>query len=713
MTTAATAGVERAERVAAFLRPRSVAVVGATPSPARIGGRVVEYLTTHHFDGRVYPVNPRHEVVQGHRTLSSLADAPERVDLAVIAVPSERVVEVVESAGGRASAYLVLSGGFAETGPAGREVEQRLLAAVRRQDAVLLGPNAAGFVNLRERVAATFVPTYLHATTAEDLDGPGGRVALVTQSGAFGAYLAGVARQRGVLPLNWVATGNEADLSAADFLTHYARQPDIDVIVAYLEGIADSDGLAAALALIDDAGKLLVLSRTGTSAPGARAARSHTGALIGPGEGLDALLRGHRVVQTRSVDDIIDLMLCGTTGCVPAGRRLAIISGSGGAAVVMADEADHRGLALPPISAEVASIALGNVAFAAAANPLDTTGQLMNNPRMLADALEPLIEQGDFDAVAAYVGGGTGDPHMVDVLIETIGAVRERHAMPIVLVGSSTPDVLHRLHDRGLPVLYDPVRAVRILAALAHMSAEVEDCRGGEPLATSVPEADPQSWDEPGLKAQLRTLGVAVPDGVPVDDRDAAVAAAGLLGFPVVVKGVADGLVHKSDLGAVRLGLRTGEDVGAAADSVLAVLAEHGYPDPRLLVETNVSGAVELLVSVRRDPVHGILLVLASGGVWAELVKDMVAEVLPTSTARLRHVLSGLRCWPQLQGFRGGASIDPAVLIAELARIAEAGHALVRAGELTEIEFNPVLVADGRLRVADAVAYRSGAGRES
>ena len=444
----------------ALLRPASVAVIGASNDPTRIGGRPIRYLRAAGFAGRIHPVNPKHREVQGLPAFPHVSAVPDAVDLAVVAVPAPSVVETVEACAARGvRAAVVFSAGFAETGAEGRRRQRRLAAVAAETGLRVLGPNCLGVYNSEIGLFATF------STTLEDgFPSPGG-AALVSQSGAYGSHLSLLARKRNIAVRYWVTTGNEADVSVPEALGWLAEQDDVSVIMAHAEGITDRDALVRALETARARRKPVVFQKVGASEVGARAARSHTAALAGADAVYEAAFRQFGAYRARDTDEMLDVAYAAGFGVFPESPRVALVSISGGVGVQMADAAVGLGLDVAPLSESAQSRLKAALPYASPRNPVDVTAQAFNRVELVADNLGIVFEEERHDAVVAFFTYVAAADGMVEPIRQAIAAARARRpgrALALSIV--APPEIVRRYEADGCPVFEDPTRAVRAVA---------------------------------------------------------------------------------------------------------------------------------------------------------------------------------------------------------------------------------------------------------
>ena len=463
----------------ALLRPASVAVIGASNDPTRIGGRPIRYLRAAGYAGRVYPVNPRHQEVQGLGAFPHISDVPEAVDLAIVAVPAPSVVETVEACAARGVQVAVIySAGFAEMGAEGRRQQRRLGEIAAETGLRVVGPNCLGVYNSELGFFATF------STTLEDgFPAPGG-VALVSQSGAYGSHLSLLARKRNIDVRYWVTTGNEADVSVPEVLGWLAEQDDVSVIMAHAEGITDREALVQALGTARARRKPVVFQKVGVTEIGAQAAQSHTASLAGADPVYEAAFRQFGAYRARDTDEMLDVAYAASFGVFPESPRVALVSISGGVGVQMADAAVGFGLDVAPLGEPAQKRLKAALPYASPRNPVDITAQAFNRVELIADNLGIVFDEEQHDAVVAFFTYVAAADGMVEPIRAAVHAARERRpGCALILSIVAPPDVVRRYEAVGCPVFEDPTRAVRAVAALHRFSRIFAGGRGRSSLS--------------------------------------------------------------------------------------------------------------------------------------------------------------------------------------------------------------------------------------
>jgi acetate---CoA ligase (ADP-forming) len=692
--------VTPAPGVRALFNPTSIAMVGATDKSGWSVSTLAN-LDRHGFDGPVYLVNPRTEIVHGRQAYRSLSDLPGPVDLAYVMVPTAAVLDVIEE-GARLGIrnYVVLTAGFGETGPEGREREDKLAACCRANGLTVLGPNGNGFIN-----ATTSVTPYGLPIPPPLLPGS---VGVVLQSGALASSVLAFSQVRGIGLSLLTSMGNEAVVSVTDVIDYLVDDPATKVIALFLESIRRPGEFARAARRALAAGKPIVALKIGRSGLASRTAQAHTGALVGDDAVIDAAFRRLGVVRVRSLEDlIITAGLLASSGPLP-GPRLGVVTPSGGASEIIADRAEDEGLELPPFAGEtVARLTEIMPEFGSAANPLDVTGYVVVDRTLLSRALRIVAEDPGIDVVVLLSDLPRiepPDPAPVFRLYENSTRLIGESPRPVVIVANVLTDVgafARTLQERtGYPHVVGGIEhgMSAIGAAVRWSRARTQAPPRTVPLVTGTAPlvTGTGTWAEHRAAAFLADNGVPVVPSELAPDESAAVAAAEGFGYPVVLKAAAEGLGHKSDVGGVRLGLTSAEDVRRAHREIRATVGGIGT-----LVQPQRDGGVELLVGVVRDPNWGLVLAVGLGGVWVEVLKDSALRLLPVDAAEVREALGELRGAKLLQGARGTEPADLDAVAETVARVCALAEAL--GDDLESLEINPLLVRGARIEALDAL----------
>ena len=680
-----------------LMRPRSIAVVGATDRPGSYGAQALLNLDAVGYPGEVWGVNPRRSSVLGRPCVPSVSDLPVAVDAVLVAIPAAGVASALEEAGARGcGGAVVVSAGFAEfSGGVGLQAD--LVAAARRHDLPVCGPNCNGIV-----------ATHAHTALWGDALTPRepGAVALISQSGNVAVNA--LATRRGLRFHTVVASGNQAVLSGADYLEYLAFDEGVGSIALYLEDDG-GPGLCDGLAACASAGVRVVVLKVGSSTAGASAAAAHSGALAGDQRIFRALIEEAGAVWA---DDVHELLELAKTLAVPVrghGRYdgLAIMTCSGGDSAQGADEAERLGLALPELApATCDRLRQLLPAAATAANPLDYTAMIWGDADSLAGLVQAL---GADPAIGRVLVFYDQPPDLDGAIKESWDAVREGITAGAALseaatiVSSTLPELLDddagwRFIQDGIPAVAGLRTGLRCAAALGRPAGDPDRLREIARAARGVRTAGGEWLSEHDAKELLRGAGVSVVEGRVVSDPDDAVAALGELGGHIALKLSAPGILHKSEAGAIELGLRAEAEVRSAYARLRAL---DGGPAASVLAERMAAPGVELIVAARADAVVPAL-VIGLGGVWTEMLGDVAIVPLPASAARIQTGVRSLRGAPLLTGARGSAPAD----LDAVARLAErVGEVLVEES-LDLIELNPVFVGPDGAVAVDAIARR-------
>ena len=689
--------------VRGLFAPASIAMVGATDKSGWSVSTLAN-LRRHGFAGPVYLVNPRTEIVHGEQAYRSLSALPEPVDLAYVMVPTPAVLDVLrEGALLGIRHYVVLTAGFGETGPEGRKREEELTAFCRAHDLTVLGPNGNGFINAA------------NATTPYGLPIPPpllrGSVGVVLQSGALASSVLAFSQVRGIGLSLLTSMGNEAVVSVTDVIDHLVDDPATSVIALFLESIRRPREFARVARRALAAGKPIVALKIGRSGLASRTAQAHTGALVGDDAVIDTAFRQLGIVRVRSLEDlIITAGLLASSGPLP-GPRLGVVTPSGGASEIIADRAEDEGLELPPFAeGTIARLTEIMPDFGSAANPLDVTGYVVVDRTLLSRALRIVAEDPGIDVVMLLSDLPRiepPDPEPVFRLYENSTRIIAEAPRPVVIVGNVLTDVgdfARTLQERtGYPHVVGGIEHGMAAIGAAVRWSRARESAGGTRVESTAP-APVVRGPATGVWAEHRAAALLAENGVPVvpselaADEEAAVAAAERFGYPVVLKAAAEGLGHKSDIGGVRLGLNSPEDVRRAHREIGAAVGTAGLGT---LVQPQRAGGVELLVGVVRDAEWGLVLAVGLGGVWVEVLKDSALRILPVDAAEVRRALGELRGAKLLEGARGTEPADLDSLATVVARVGELAEGL--GDDLESLEINPLLVDGARIEALDAL----------
>jgi len=688
--------------LASFLDPRSIAVIGASRDPSKVGGSVLANLRSAGFAGRIVPVNARAVTVQGLPAFASLHAVDGPVDLAVITLPAPAVLSALKDCVAKGvGGAVVISAGFRESGDDGRKREAELRGWLRDQPIRVLGPNCLGWIRPSRRLNVTFAPGMPDA----------GGIAFVSHSGALAVAILDWARERRMGFSLFASLGNQADLTEADVLEAVTADAETRVIAAYIEGVADGRRFFDALSRAA-AAKPVVVLKTGRSTEGARAVSSHTGALAGSDQAFDAAVKQAGALRAGTVEDLFDLARGLVSQPLPRGRRLLVVTNGGGLGIVATDAAREAGLVVDPLDAAARErLAAVLPPTASLANPVDLVGD--------ADAAR-------YSHALHAIGGASADAALVVLTAQAatdaagvaravIGATRG-WSIPVVgafVGGARVAPGARAFEEAGIPCYPFPEPAVRTLAGMAKLAerrgsraeparfpVRVEEVRAAvAKLRASGRSTLGMAELEPVLEGYGIPCAAARPAATP---GEAASIAAGL-GFPVALKLRSPDITHKTEVGGVRLGLGSAGEVAEAATAMLARV-HAARPEARLegvLVQRMAPPGKELLLGMIRDPQFGPLVVVGFGGIYVEVLKDTAARLCPLAASEARAMLGELRMAPLLKGVRGEPPVDTDALAETICRFAQLA---ADSADIAELEVNPLVAGPGGVMAVDARA---------
>lgn len=670
-----------------LLDPASIAIVGASDNPDKIGGRPIHYMRRHGYAGTLYPINPQRPQVQGERAWPSLDALPATPDLAIVAVAGEQAVEAVDRCAELGvAAAIVISAGFSETGPAGRALQDAMTGRARAAGMRIVGPNSQGLANFGNGAIASFSTMFLEV---QPQDGP---VAVISQSGGMCAMVYGLLRQRGLGVRHVHATGNEADVTVAELACAVLRDPEVGIVLLYLESLREAGPLAEAAALARQRGVPLMVVKSGRSDAGARAAASHTGALANEDRAVDAFFERHAILRARDPQELVRYAELALRSPLPEGPRVVVVSNSGASCVLASDAAAERGLEIAPLAqATQGELARRLPGYATTVNPVDITAALLSNNGLFGEVL-PVIGSdpaADMFLLDIPVAGRGYD---VASFAADAAAFAADAARPVVVVAWQDA-VVAAFRERGLPVYADELQAMDAMAALHRLRG----LRGQLPASWPAPArtrplepgAEPFLSEARSLKL-LAEHGLAVVEHLVCNDADAAVAAWRSLGGAVALKACSAQLPHKSEHGLVALGLDDEGSLRAALQRQAQALSSLGVDDAVWIVARMRRGLHECALGLRVDPVFGPLVMVGSGGKYVEALRDVAVLLPPFDEAAVIGKLRGLRIGALLDGVRGDPPADVQALARQAVLLGRFG--VSAADRVASVDINPVLV---------------------
>ncbi|WP_255503362.1 acetate--CoA ligase family protein [Cupriavidus sp. UME77] len=674
-----------------LIRPRSIALVGASDRMHSIGERTMTNLLEHsEFDGDIYLVNPTKTEIRGHRCWPSVASLPATPDLAVIVVPASGVLAVAEECASRGVLFaIVLTSGFGEAGDEGERAQVRLKEIAEAGGMRIYGPNCPGLTNVNHRLGLTFSPSFPH----DLVKGP---IGLATQGGGLGRNVM-QAMDRGIGIGLWASTGNEVDLQVADFIHYMADAPDIKVIVTLLEGIKDGAKFVAAVNRAAANGKPVIALKVGKSEYGQKAAQSHTASLTGSAEVNSAVFRQCGVIEVDDIDELVDTAWLFARAQPVASEGVAIYTSSGGTAALTADAVGSSGLTLAQFAPHTREL-LGELLpdYAAIDNPVDTTAAVLSDADLIEKTLGAVACDPNLGCVIVPIALDYGETTIQ--MARTIIAAQKGCATPIVPIWMS--DRLGEGYRMLVEQGFAPPRSVG--KGIKAIRRWVEYGRWKRALGAQMPKVGvamlpranaTRTLSEADAKQQLLAAGIPVLPNALARSADEAVSMANTMGYPVVAKIASEQIVHKSDIGGVKVGLQDAIQVRQAWLDIMGSATEHrpdAVIDGLLIEKMAPRGGLELMVGVTRDQVFGHVMTFGLGGIYVEILRDVTRRMLPLSASEATAMVREMRCFPLLEGARGRPPADLQALEALLVQISD--FVLQNADRIEEMDLNPVWI---------------------
>lgn len=696
--------------LAPLMNPASVAIIGASSNFAKPGGRPIEALKEYGYQGRIYPVNPKYDSIGDLKCYPSILEVPEPVDTAIISVPAASVLDVVGQCGQRGvKSVIIFSSGFAEVGGEGKKLQERLKNLARQARVRVCGPNCYGIVNVKTGAMCTFSDSVF----LRFADG-GNYFGFVSQSGGFGWLLFDMAQKEGVGFSFFVSSGNEADADLADYMAYMLEDPGTKVIGSYVEQIRYPAKMAQVARRALELKKPILMFKVGTSSVGAQAAASHTGAMAGSDQVYDAFFKQTGIVRVKTVPEMATFARLVRAGRFPQGKRVGIMSGSGGGAVVLADRCEELGLVLPELDpATQARMEEILPEFASCRNPADITGAFLAAPEVLYQSALAFLSDPNIDmgVLLFAISGHTGVQ-----AAQMVARVYRQVDKPLLVIalapgeGEMSAQAMEVLSQAGIPVALD-FEAVKAMATLAEfaerariLTSQPAGAAGAPGTADRSPKArralrdlqgrpgQPVELTEHQAKRVLSAYDIPVTKEGVAHSPEEAVAIARRLGYPVVLKIESPDILHKTDAGGVKLGLAGDQEVKKAYAEILDSVYRYN-PEAQvegILVQEMLPQATEVIVGLTQDPTFGPVVVFGLGGILVEVMKDVSMRVAPLSRRDAEEMIREIKGYPILTGVRGRPKADIDAVIQVLLQVSELATDL--SGIVKELDINPLMV---------------------
>lgn len=670
-------------------------MVGASANPQKLGYRLLHNLIAYDFAGPIFPINPHESAIVGRTAFPSVAAVPDAIDLALISIPSHAVPDAVrDCAKAGVKAAVILSSGFGEAGQKGRGWETEMVDLARGAGMRLVGPNCMGVYSIHDRCNGTYF---------WDLPRTVGGISFVSQSGAYGGIFFEAVKQQGMGIAKFLSIGNQIDVGFPEVVDYLGEDPHTSVITLFIEEVKRGEEFLQVARRVSRH-KPIVVFKAGRTEAGRRAARSHTGSMAGEMRVFDAAMRQAGVVVARESEEFFDVarVLSCWGDRPPRDGRLAIVTISGGPCVIASDCCEERGLHLPPLAAgTVERVRTLIPSFGASSNPVDMTPQM--EPSHYLPCVTAILEAEEVSGAIA-INVGLDLPQFG----EAVAQASQHSGKPVVAFTVSTPAVNRILDQHRIPILPGPERAAKAYAGLVEYGRSRSRSVSSLPPAGVRSSARLQGWlrqgrhllNEHEAKQILEEYGIGICAERLVLGLDEVLHGAGELGYPLVVKALPPGLTHKSEAGAVRLGIGGQRELEVVCEELWSRFGQ----DTPLLLQEMVSPGIELMVGGKRDPTFGSLIACGLGGVWTELYQDFALRLLPIDRPEALSMLLDLRGAAILQGYRGNPGGDEDAIATLLLQV---GELLLGNPQIAELDINPVVVTGQRLVVVDALIVLS------
>jgi acyl-CoA synthetase (NDP forming) len=683
------------------LDPKSVAIIGASENPNKVGGRPVHYLQKFGFKGKIYPINPSRTEIQGEKCYKSLADLPEAPEMVIVAVAGDNAIGAVEDcAKAGVKIALVMASGFGEVDAIdGKAKERHMVEIAHKHGMRIVGPNTQGLANFGTGAIASFSTMFMEFERVE------GHVAMLSQSGALSTVPVGFLNPRGIGVRHSHATGNDSDITVGELAIAVAEDPEVKLMLLYLESIPEKKYLEELSEVALHRNLPIIALKSGRTDAGKAAAQSHTGALANEDRVVDAFLEHHGIWRAPDMRGLVEATELYLKGWKPQGRRLVAISNSGAVCVMTADAASTVGMPMAKLAPETDRKLKGILpSFATTTNPIDLTAALLSNSRLFGDILPVIAEDPAADAFVIGVPVA-GPGYDVPAFARDSAAFAAQTGKPLV-VAATQPSVAKEFQAQGVSVFPTEVEAVTAL----NQYVSHHELMARVKARQRVPSSALISADKTVMLNEADSLNALAERGIPVvpyrlvHSRAEAIAAFEAIGGPVVVKGCSADIAHKSELGLVKIGVKTREDAGDLYTEMEDIIRKHGSRFDGVIVAAMAGGRREIVIGAHRDPVFGPVVMVGDGGKYVEVFKDTALLLPPFTSDDVQRALAKLRIAPLFEGVRGEPPMDLDALVDAVVKI---GELMADASaKVMSIDLNPVMLNTNGCVVVDAVVFK-------
>ena len=687
-----------------IMSPKSIAIVGASDNKARIGGRPLAHMIEQKFSGGIFPINPNRDTVQGIKAYPSLLDVKDDLDFILVAVPSNIVVSVLQEAVvKKAKTALIFSSGFAEIGGQGEILQNQIKKISKESGLRVIGPNCLGLFNSAKNFYPTFTSTIDRATPK-----PGG-ISIASQSGAYGSHIYMVSHQRGLGIRYWMTTGNEVDLSVGETIKLMAEDPDVHTIMAYAESVKDGKQFTDALDTARSEKKPVIFMKVGRSEVGAAAANSHTASLAGEDKVYDEVLRAHGAYRVRSTEEMLDVAYSTMPRIFPAGKNLGLVTISGGGGVIMADAAEDEGLIVGPMPKDAQDELKELVPFASPMNPVDVTAQFFNDLTLIPKFTDLMLSKGGYDALIGFWTSVAGSPVLSKPLLSALKQAMKGYEDKLFINCMVASEEYIKMYEKeGFPCLEDPTRAIVAMSALMFFGEKFNEKPNINQINLDNCKVDipNKNLNEIDCSEVLLSAGLPILKPILIKDIEDLSSYFKEGKDKYVMKIVSSDIQHKTDIGGVVLNI---DNLDLAKKSYQDIFknVKNNAPDAHIdgiMISPMKNGDLECILGAKIDPVFGPIVMFGLGGIYAEVMKDIVFAEAPVSKQKAEQMILSLKSKDIFYGARGKPPIEINSLLNAIINLSN--FIAANSDKVDQVEMNPILVSETEVIALDALIIK-------
>ncbi len=683
-----------------IMSPKSVAIVGASDDKGRIGGKPLSYMLDQNYSGKIFPVNPKHQTIQGLKSYKSLTEIEDDLDFVLVAVPSIHVTNVLnEAVKKKAKTALIFSSGFAEMGGKGKEYQDEIENISKNSSLRIIGPNCLGLFNAE----SNFYPTF---TSAIDRAAPiPGGIAIASQSGAYGSHIYMVSHQRGLGINYWITTGNEADISVSEAIQFLAEDEKVHTIMAYVESVKDGKMFTKALDTARQEKKPVILMKVGKSDVGAAAANSHTASLAGEDAIYSEVIRAHGAYRVRSTEEMLDVAYATKPRIYPSGKNLGIVTISGGGGVLMADAANDEGLNVKPMPKEAQQNLKKIVPFASPMNPVDVTAQFFNDLSLVPTFTDVMLSKGGYDGIIGFWTSVPGSSKFTQPLLDALKTAMKDYSEKIFINCMVAPNEIYKKYENeGFLCIEDPTRAVVSMAALMHFGSEfnknVDKVESLEIKKLNIPKRKLNEFEATNL---LSEFGINMNKCHLVKKKsELELIFKNEKNKKFVMKVVSNEIKHKTEVGGVKLNIKTLDEALKSFDDITEniLIKKPNIKIDGIMIAPMIEKGIEVILGAKIDPVFGPFIMFGLGGIYAEAINDVAFVEAPANKKMVVEMIKRLKSSKIFEGDRG-VKINYDQLVDTIVKLSNFIYA--HKDHVKEIEINPVIVNEKNVIGLDAL----------